>query len=69
MFYLRKTPMDQRIEEIMRQYECSKYDAYLIYQNDLEKNRNSFVNAMNNSTISPLRNISNRPDSRSMERD
>ena len=43
LFYLRKTPMDQRIEEIMKANDCSQTEAFKIYQEELEKGGRSSI--------------------------
>lgn len=54
LFYLRKTPMDQRIEEIMKANNCSQADAYKIYQREVDNGRSSITTNQQTINISPL---------------
>ena len=38
-FYLRKTPMDNRIDEIMKENGCTQSEAYKIYMDEFNVNR------------------------------
>lgn len=52
-FYLRKTPLDARLEEIKKQYGCSHAEAVKICYEELDKNRLNLSNLSNHP--SPLR--------------